>query len=122
MRNAFDRSVFRLAALAAALCLPAAAQQNDPPSKKVSIEEPILRFDEVSVPSSGRVEALTGRVERWTRTGWEDVAIGEVVADGGRIQVPPNATVTIRFESGPLLQFGPMPTVRRVAFRVAVSG
>ncbi|MFO1456108.1 MAG: hypothetical protein U1F18_07675 [Steroidobacteraceae bacterium] len=111
-----------------AVLLPAVTlAQNAPPSQTViptsptKIEEPILRFDVVDIPGKGQIVSVAGRVERWTRRGWVDVAPGETVENDARLQLPANSDLVIRFSGKSDLRFSAMPTVRRVAFRVLAT-
>ena len=121
MRHHFDHPALVLALLPA-LTL---AQQSPPvetevPLPKPKLELPVLRFDVIDIPEIGRVASVAGRIERLTRTGWVDIAPGERIEDGARLQINANSDFAIRFSSAQDLRFRAVPTVRRVAFRVAV--
>ena len=80
--------------------------------------EPILRFEELEIPSAATVELIQGEVELYTRTGWVPVTLAAVLGDNSRLRIPAGATLHLVFSSKGSAQFQPAPKERLVALRV----
>ena len=100
--------------------LPSRAEDRPVPGGTTieTITEPVLRFEEVEIPSPATVQLIHGKVELYTRTGWVPLTLAVVLGDNSRLRIPAGATLHLVFSPKGSAQFQPAPKERLVALRV----
>lgn len=96
-----------------------AAVASDPaPAVETPLTEPVLRFDEVEIPSPATVQEVHGEVELYTRTGWVLVTQKATLGNNSRLRIPAGASLRLAFSPMGSAQFQPAPKERLVALRI----
>jgi hypothetical protein len=87
-------------------------------SKEVPLEQPLLVFELLDVPSSGNVSGLSGEIYLYTAYGWEPLREKQELGAGSKLHITADSSLTIQFSENESAIFNPAPADRWVEFHV----
>src|SRR5690606_39861598 len=81
--------------------------------------EPVMRMDEIAIPTEGQVSYVSGEVSlaQYPSGGkLVPLRVGAAIRDKTMLNIGPQASVSIEFSSGGSIQFSAAPEARNVLF------
>ena len=82
--------------------------------------EPVLRFDIVDIPRPGKVERVSGDVQRFIRkeSAWVTVKNGYRLSHEDQFRIGPGAALVVVFSASERAEFSAAPADRWIQFHV----
>ena len=90
-----------------------------PAHDRSELENTVVSYDVIAVPTPGKAEAIEGRIEMFVEPAlWIPLENGTLLGAGTRLRIGFCAKLVVRFSEVERIEFLPAPFERLVAFQI----